>query len=614
MGKKKSHFILLQSKKKLILHAYKHNIAVNKNLAAMKRVLIILIALTLSEFTTFAQMRPRIGYNYATPNIGATLNAMRPLGELNINTTSGRNGGTGTFEDPYIVSTAEELAEIATRVNSGTEASGEIFPNGNPGYADQYFLLTKDIDLSDYTPWMPISIPGEKIFFGHFDGGNNTITHLTTDFSTNNSNQGLFSVIGANASISNLKIRDSSVTGEIYTGSFVGAAGENSQIINCHNYSDVNATYYYCGGIAGASWGAIVNCSNAGNITSNQDFIGGIVGDFYGTIMSCINTGNISGTTSTGGIVGYSANAEIAHNINAGNIFASSVFSGGVVGFVTNYDSENTSTELLNFGGCFGPNTKAVIGRLWTENGQPSHASNCYYDRQMTDKTGVAPGNDVEGVVEPRFTHELIGFNMTEDLGPTWTYGNEVYGWNFYEDNYPTPDSWVHYNETRFVAAAPARLRYVNESDYDRFNNVRDDFHIFNDFYGLTWESASSKVSFSESLAQLLETGRDTLIVSLGDARKEIFIEITDMLGIDQNNTAEFSIYPNPAKNYIYVCSDFGYNAMLYTTDGRLASRTRHEIGNTQPIDLSLLTSGIYFLHLIDDAGHHATQKIVIGK
>jgi hypothetical protein len=53
---------------------------------------------------------------------------------------------------------------------------------------------------------------------------------------------------------------------------------------------------------------------------------------------------------------------------------------------------------------------------------------------------------------------------------------------------------------------------------------------------------------------------------------------------------------------------------MLYTTDGRLASRTRHEIENTQPIDLSLLTSGIYFLHLIDDAGHHATQKIVIGK
>ena len=315
MGKKNPISFYSKAKKKLILHAYKHNIAVNKNLAAMKRVLIILIALTLSEFTTFAQMRPRIGYNYATPNIGATLNAMRPLGELNVNTTPGRNGGTGTFEDPYIVSSAEALAEIATRVNSGTEASGEIFPNGNPGYADQYFLLTKDIDLSDYTPWMPISIPGEKIFFGHFDGGNNTITHLTTDFSTNNSNQGLFSVIGANASISNLKIRDSSVTGEIYTGSFVGAAGENSQIINCHNYSDVNATYFYCGGIAGASWGAIVNCSNAGNITSNQDFIGGIVGDFYGTIMSCINTGNISGTTSTGGIVGYSANAEIAHNI-----------------------------------------------------------------------------------------------------------------------------------------------------------------------------------------------------------------------------------------------------------------------------------------------------------
>ena len=575
----------------------------------MKKILALLITLMLSGFASFAQMQPRIGYDYDTPNIGATLNAMRPSGELNVNTTPGRSGGTGTFDDPYIVASAEELAEIATRVNSGTEASGVIFPNGNPGYADQYFLLDKDLDLSDYTPWVPISIPGQKIFFGHFDGGNHTITHLTTDFSTNNSNQGLFSVIGANASISNLKIRDSHVTGEIYTGSFVGAAGENSQIINCHNYSDVNATYYYCGGIAGASWGAIVNCSNTGNITSNQDFIGGIVGDFYGTIMSCINTGNISGTTSTGGIVGYSANAEIAHNINAGNIYATSGYSGGVVGFVTNYDSENTSTELLNFGGCFGPNTNAVIGRLWTENGQPSHASNCYYDRQMTDKTGVTPGDDVEGVVEPRFTHELIGFNMTEELGHTWTYGNEVYGWNFYEDNYPTPDSWVHYNETRFVAAAPARLRYVSESDYDRFNNVRDDFHIFNDFYGLSWESATGKVSFYENYAQLLEIGQDTLRVTLDDAKKEIIINITDMLGVSDSQSEPIEIYPNPASDMVIIKGIAASKTHVYNDLGQLVKVFE---GNETAVES--LPKGIYLLRITDNAGNIHKKQLVVGK
>lgn len=575
----------------------------------MKRTFTILVALTMSGIAAYAQMQSRIGYDFAMPNIGASLNAMRPSGDLNVNTLPARSGGTGTYEDPYIVGSAEELAEIATRVNSGTEATGTIFPNGNPGYADQYFLMDKDIDLSDYTPWMPISIPGEKIFFGHFDGNGHTITHLTTNFSTNNSNQGLFSVIGANASISNLKIRDSHVTGEIYTGSFVGAAGENSQIINCHNYSDVNATYYYCGGIAGASWGAIVNCSNAGNITSNQDFIGGIVGDFYGTIISCINTGNISGTTSTGGIVGYSANAEIAHNINAGNIYATSGYSGGVVGFVTNYDSENTTSDLLNVGGCYGPNIKAVIGRLWTENGQPSHASNCYYDRQMTDKTGVTPGDDVEGVVEPRFTHELIGFNMTEELGHTWTYGNEVYGWNFYEDNYPTPDSWVHYNETRFVAAAPARLRYVNESDYDRFNNVRDDFHIFNDFYGLTWESATGKVSFYEDFAELLEPGSDTLLVTLGDAKKEIIIEITDMLGLNDAYSEAVEVYPNPAVGTIKVNGIKADETRIYNNLGQLV-KSFH--GNETSVEN--LPKGVYLLKTTDIEGISHQTRIVVGQ
>lgn len=571
----------------------------------MKKILALLITLTLSGFASFAQMQPRIGYDYDTPNIGATLNAMRPLGELNVNTTPGRSGGTGTFDDPYIVASAEELAEIATRVNSGTEASGVIFPNGNPGYADQYFLLDKDLDLSDYTPWMPISIPGEKIFFGHFDGGRHTITHITTDYSTNNANQGLFSVIGANASISNLSIKDSQINGEIYTGAFVGAAGEGSEIYNCHNYSDVNTTFYYTGGIAGASWGVIDNCSNSGNIFSEMDFVGGIVGDFYGVLTGCINTGNISGTTSVGGTIGYSANAAIDHNINAGNIFASSVYSGGVVGFVTNYDSENTTAYLLNFGGVFGPSTRAVIGYLWTEGGQPSHANNCYYDCQLTDKKGMAPGNDVEGVAEPRFTHELIGFNMTEELGQ---------GWSFSDETYPSPDNWSYYNETRFVAITPASLRYVNESEYDRFDYVRDDFHIFNDFYDLTWESATGKVSFYEDFAQLLETGQDTLIVRVGDAHKDIIIEITDMLDIDQNDNTGFSVYPNPAKDFIYVTSDRGYQAILYTTDGRLVSSTQHIIGGTQPIDLSTLTTGIYFLRLIDDSGHQATQKIVVGK
>ena len=574
----------------------------------MKRILVLLVTLAMSGFGAFAQMQPRIGYDYATPNIGPELNAMRPSGELKINTIPGRSGGTGTFDDPYIVASEEELAEIATRVNSGTEASGTIFPNGNQGYAGQYFLMTKDLDLTDYTPWTPISIPGQKIFFGHFDGGGNTIRHLTIDLSTSHDNQGLFSVIGAEASISNLSIRESRVSGEIYIGPFVGAAGENSIISNCHNYCDVSTTFYYAGGIAGASWGVIESCTNSGNIGTEMDFVGGIVGDFYGIITGCVNTGNVSGTTSVGGIVGYSANAAIDHNVNAGNIYASSVYSGGVVGFVTNYDSENTTAYLLNVGGVYGASTRAVIGRLWTEEGMPSHANNCYYDCQMTNRKGLSPGNDVEGVAEPRFTHEMLGDGLSELISTGWTFADGLYPIPGIEP-FPTEYSYI-----ATTASVPASLRFISEDEYDRFNFVRDDFHIYYDLDGLTWESTTGKVSFHEDLAQLVEIGLDTLRVYYGDAKKEICIGITDMLGLTDDNQPNIAVYPNPTERYVYVAYDQPYQAMLYTTDGRLVGTCRHDLGNTHPIDLTAFTPGVYYLRLVNDDGIVATKKIVVTK
>ena len=68
--------------------------------------------------------------------------------------------GSGTENDPYIIYTAEELAQLATFVNEG-----------NTQYNDKHYKLGKWIDLSNYqsgTGWIPIGESEAKSFNPHY--------------------------------------------------------------------------------------------------------------------------------------------------------------------------------------------------------------------------------------------------------------------------------------------------------------------------------------------------------------------------------------------------------------------------------------------------------------
>lgn len=571
----------------------------NKTLLTIAAV--SLFAVSLNQPTIQAQTA-RPGYEGMNLPEVTWLNAAPPTAE-SINTTPGKNGGTGTETDPYIVSSPADLLEIANCVNNSTEAQSTVFPNGNTGYANQYFMMDCDIDLSEFMPWIGISVPGQKIFYGHFDGNNHVIKHMTTDESKDN--QGLFTVIGNGASVSNLSITDSRISGMQYVGAIVGAAGENSIISNCHNYSDVNGGWYYVGGIAGASWGSIIACSNNGNVCNNTDFVSGIVGDFYGTMTDCVNTGDITGTTSTAGCIGYSCNAETTRCINAGNIYGSSGYTGGVVGFLTNYNSENNTSYLLNYGNAFGPNIRAVIGRLWKEGDAESHANNCYYDCQMTDKKGTNPGNDVEGVVEPRYTHEMIGDNLAELIGE---------GWQFTEGIYPRP-SIVSEEPTTIIAATPIYLRFKSEDEFDRFDGVRDDFDVYS-AEDISWNCNEGLVAFEDGLATLQGLGEETLTLTWNAAgndskyaNKQVHITITEMLGIlEAGSTTEIALYPNPASDHVFIGSE-NTTTTFYSLDGKVVGTS-----SEQTIDLSQTESGTYILVFSKDGRIVGCQRLTVNK
>ena len=98
------------------------------------------------------------------------------------------DGGSGTQEDPYQISSTDSFPTFAANVNDGS----------NAGYADTYFLLTNDLDLTGID-WEPIGNMNDMenhstLFLGSFDGGDHTISNLKYESDKYNCGAGLFGV------------------------------------------------------------------------------------------------------------------------------------------------------------------------------------------------------------------------------------------------------------------------------------------------------------------------------------------------------------------------------------------------------------------------------------
>ena len=184
------------------------------------------------------------------------------------------SGGAGTAEDPYIISTKEDLSLFATYVNTNAEYGK---------YINKCYKLANNIDISGIN-WDPI-----EYFSGVFDGDNKVIKGLTID--ANLQYSGLFGRI-SDATIKNLGVTeiDMKVTcGNFYTyaGGVSGRSGD-SNISNCYTTGLINisvATDFSLsvGGVTGKNNTATVsNCYSSVSInatSTNHLYAGGVVGD-----------------------------------------------------------------------------------------------------------------------------------------------------------------------------------------------------------------------------------------------------------------------------------------------------------------------------------------------
>ena len=125
-------------------------------------------------------------------------------------------GGSGTKNDPYLISNDMELAKLARDVNNG---------NTSQAFLGKYFKLTADIDLSGGI-WMPIGKyynygngnGNNRLFFGKFDGNGHVIKNMHIQWEGTDawSAWGLFSTLQGSSStnlttVTNLIIENATV-------------------------------------------------------------------------------------------------------------------------------------------------------------------------------------------------------------------------------------------------------------------------------------------------------------------------------------------------------------------------------------------------------------------
>lgn len=205
--------------------------------------------------------------------------------------------GKGTREFPYIIASAQDLAELAARVNAGNTFEG------------CYFAQTDDIDLSCYDNWTPIGVyddDGQYAFFGIYDGNSHVIKNLVVDGTKlSNGNVGLFGRLGG--IVCNLGIESGEIKGNCIGGITSHSASGKAMIVNCYNKASLSGNR--CGGIAdNFGSGKIIACYNTGTLTGGQT--GDISSYAAGVIYGCYGLNVLTPDTFRGSEILASAVGE----------------------------------------------------------------------------------------------------------------------------------------------------------------------------------------------------------------------------------------------------------------------------------------------------------------
>ena len=251
------------------------------------------------------------------------------------------SGGDGTSNAaPFVICTAEELANLSDQVNAGDDKQGV------------YYQLGRNIALSAYreTPgWIPIGSNAGNPFSGNFDGNGKIISNLVID-DFDLANAGLFGYISG-GTVKNLRVDKATIVGNYGVGGVAGSI-EGGSIANCCVTGSTIEGYESVGGVAGyVDNGSIVtNCYVTGGTVKGSDSIGGVAGyvDSGGIVTNCYATGEVAGINNIGGVVGFVYNSTVANSAALNNEIKR-ISEGKNFGRVVGYDNGGAITGNVAF-------------------------------------------------------------------------------------------------------------------------------------------------------------------------------------------------------------------------------------------------------------------------
>lgn len=298
---------------------------------------------------------------------------------------AGFDGGDGSQDNPYLISTAAQLHTFRDMVNSGK----------------RYICgaLTSNIDLQN-AQWEPIGLSSSG-YSGTFDGNGYAIKNLQISEVVNSSGGlnggGLFGNLGSSGVVKRVNVAGTISINGTYKVPDIGmvVGGNFGTIEECFATVDfknsvMTATgsgWTNIGGIAGVNSGTIRNCYTVGSISATVN----------GSSMYTLNVGGIAGKVKTTGSVIENCYSAVTISVSSNK----TTYVGSLVGMMdasgtvkNSYGNSNLCSTLLGTGTSNTSRVSSCYGMATADMKTAAFVSvlgNAY----STDKDGVNQGYPV---------------------------------------------------------------------------------------------------------------------------------------------------------------------------------------------------------------------------